>query len=146
MSNYQTGQSGYDSGYREMSGWVGWIVFAAVLLMVNGTFNVIQGLSALIRDEAYWVTNDDGDVNVLTFNLATWGWVHLLLGIASIGVGYLLFKGSTFARVIGVGLVSLNLIAQFAYLPIYPFWGMVGIAVGFFVLYALIVHGGELKA
>ena len=61
-------------------------------------------------------------------------------------VGYLLLKGSTFARVIGIALVSLNLIAQFAYLPIFPFWGIVGIAVGFFVLYALIVHGGELKA
>jgi hypothetical protein len=146
MSNYQTGQPGYDAGYRDMSGWVGWIVFAAVILMVNGTFNAIQGLSALIRDEAYWVTNNEGDVQVLTFNLTTWGWIHLLLGIASIFVGYLLLKGSTFARVIGIGLVCLNLIAQFTYLPIYPFWGMVGIAVGFFVLYALIVHGGELKA
>jgi hypothetical protein len=143
MSNYQSGQTGYDAGYREMSGWVGWIVFAAVILMVNGTFNAIQGLSALIRDDAYWVTQGG---EVLTFNITSWGWIHLLLGIASIFVGYLLLKGSTFARVLGIALVSLNLIAQFAYLPLYPFWGMVGIAVGFFVLYALIVHGGELKA
>ncbi len=143
MSNYQTGQTGYDAGYREMSGWVGWIVFAAVILMVNGTFNAIQGLSALLRDDAYWVTQG-GDV--LTFNITGWGWIHLILGILSIFVGYLLLKGSTFARVLGIALVSLNLIAQFAYLPLYPFWGMVGIAVGFFVLYALIVHGGELKA
>jgi hypothetical protein len=143
MSNYETGQTGYDAGYREMSGWVGWIVFAAVILMVNGTFNAIQGLSALIRDDAYWVTQGG---EVLTFNITGWGWIHLLLGIASIFVGYLLLKGSTFARVLGIALVSLNLIAQFAYLPLYPFWGMVGIAVGFFVLYALIVHGGELKA
>ena len=47
---------------------------------------------------------------------------------------------------IGIALVCLNLIAQFAYLPLYPFWGIIGIAVSFFVLYALIVHGGELKA
>ena len=143
MSNYQTGQSGYDSGYREMTGWVGWIVFAAVIMMVNGTFNAIQGLSALFRDDAYWVTQGGA---VLTFNITGWGWIHLILGILSIFVGYLLLKGSTFARVIGIALVSLNLIAQFAYLPLYPFWGMVGIAVGFFVLYALIVHGGELKS
>jgi hypothetical protein len=145
MSNYQTGQTGYDAGYREMSGWVGWIVFAAVILMVNGTFNAIQGLSALFRDNDYWVTGL-GNGDVLTFNITGWGWIHLILGILSIFVGYLLLKGSTFARVLGIALVSLNLIAQFAYLPLYPFWGMVGIAVGFFVLYALIVHGGELKA
>jgi hypothetical protein len=145
MSNYQTGQPGYDAGYRDVSGWVGWVVFAAVILMVNGTFNAIQGLSALFRDNDYWVSRT-GEGAVLTFNITSWGWIHLLLGIASIFVGYLLLKGSTFARVIGIALVSLNLIAQFAYLPLYPFWGMVGIAVGFFVLYALIVHGGELKA
>jgi hypothetical protein len=145
MSNYQSGQTGYDTGYREMSGWVGWIVFAAVILMVNGTFNAIQGLSALFRDNDYWVSRVGEDA-VLTFNITGWGWIHLILGILSIFVGYLLLKGSTFARVIGIALVSLNLIAQFAYLPLYPFWGMVGIAVGFFVLYALIVHGGELKA
>jgi hypothetical protein len=144
MSNYQTGQTGYDAGYRDMSGWVGWIVFAAVILMVNGTFNAIQGLSALFRDNDYWVTGL-GNGDVLTFNITAWGWIHLILGILSIFVGYLLLKGSTFARVIGIALVSLNLIAQFAYLPLYPFWGMIGIAVGFFVLYALIVHGGELK-
>ena len=82
---------------------------------------------------------------MLTFNITTWGWIHLLLGIATVIVGYLLLKGSTFARVIGIGLMTLNLIAQFAYLPIFPFWGIIGIAIGFFVLYALIVHGGELK-
>jgi hypothetical protein len=123
-------------------------VFAAVIMMVNGTFNAIQGLSAIFRDEAYWITpgRDDGQANVLTFDLTSWGWIHLILGIVTVFVGYLLLRGSTFARVIGIGLVCLNLIAQFTYLPIYPFWGIIGIAVSFFVLFALIVHGGELKA
>jgi hypothetical protein len=140
MTNYETGQA----GYREMTGWVGWIVFAAVILMIQGTFTAIQGLSALFRDNDYWAALSNG--SVLTFNITGWGWIHLILGILSILVGYLLLKGSTFARIIGIALVSLNLIAQFAYLPLYPFWGIIGIAVGFFVLYALIVHGGELKA
>ena len=139
MSNYEPG----GPGYREMSGWVGWVVFAAVILMVNGTFQAIQGLSALFRDDAYWLTQGG---NVLTFNVTSWGWIQLILGILSVFVGFLLLRGSTFARVIGIALVCLNLIAQFAYLPLYPFWGIIGIAVSFFVLYALIVHGGELKA
>ena len=105
-----------------MTGWVGWVVFAAVILMIHGTFTAIQGLSALLRDDAYWVTHDGGAV--LTFNITGWGWIHLILGILSVIVGYLLLQGSTFARVIGIALVSLNLIAQFAYLPLYPFWGL----------------------
>lgn len=142
MSNYEPG----GPGYREMSGWVGWVVFAAVILMVNGTFQAIQGLSALFRDEAYWVTNVNDNPAVLTFDVTSWGWIQLILGILTVFVGFLLLRGSTFARVIGIALVCLNLIAQFAYLPLYPFWGIIGIAVSFFVLYALIVHGGELKA
>jgi hypothetical protein len=141
MSNYEPSQT----GYREMTGWVGWIVFAAVILMIQGTFTAIQGLSALFRDDDYWVS-DAFNGQVLTFNITGWGWIHLILGILSVIIGYLLLQGSTFARVIGIALVSLNLIAQFAYLPLYPFWGIVSIAVGFFVLYALIVHGGELKS
>jgi hypothetical protein len=139
MSSYE----GQGTGYREVTGWVGWIVFAAVVLMVNGSFNAIQGLSALLRDEGYWVTNGG---EVLMFDITGWGWIHLILGIVTVIVGFLLLQGSTFARVLAIGLVFLNMIAQFAYLPIFPFWGIVGIAVGFFVLYALIVHGGELKS
>jgi hypothetical protein len=139
MSSYES----QGTGYREVTGWTGWVVFAAVVMMVNGSFNAIQGLSALLRDEAYWVTNGG---EVLTFDITGWGWIHLILGIVTVIVGFMLLQGSTFARVIAIGLVCLNLIAQFAYLPIFPFWGIVAIAVSFFVLYALIVHGGELKS
>jgi hypothetical protein len=118
-------------------------VFAAVVMMVNGSFNAIQGLSALLRDDAYWITNGG---EVLTFDITAWGWIHLILGIVTVIVGFMLLQGSTFARVIAIGLVCLNLIAQFAYLPVFPFWAIVGIAASFFVLYALIVHGGELKS
>jgi hypothetical protein len=141
MSNYETSQT----GYRETTGWVGWIVFAAVVLMVNGTFNGIQGLSAIFRDEVYWGTVAGGGT-VLTFDISSWGWIHFIFGILMVIVGVLLLQGSTFARVLGIALVVLNLIAQFAYLPLYPFWAIVAITVDFFVLYALIVHGGELKA
>ena len=54
-------------------------------------------------------------------------------------------KGSTFARVIGIILVSLNLIAQFSWTTLYPFWALIAIFIDIFIIYALVVHGRELK-
>ena len=135
-------------GYRAqntdpVTGWVGWIVFAAVFLVVIGALNAIQGLGAIFRDEGYWLTIS-GDV--LVFDTTTWGWIHLLLGLAMIGVGALLMQGSTFARVIAIGLVALNLIAQFTSAQLYPFWAMIVIALDIVIIYALVVHGGELRS
>ena len=129
----------YGSSYaRTQSGWVGWIIFAAIMMVMIGALNAIQGLAALFRDEAYWVTLNGA---VLTFDITTWGWIHLLLGILLIIVGVMLMQGSTFARVVGIGLVALNLIAQFSWTTLYPFWALIVIAIDVLVIYALVVHG-----
>jgi hypothetical protein len=133
----------YGSSYNEpVTGWVGWIIFAAVFMVTIGALNAIQGLAALFRDEAYWVTFNG---NVVTFDVTAWGWIHLIFGILLVIVGVLLMQGSTFARVLGIALVALNLIAQFAWTTLYPFWGMIVIALDIVIIYALVVHGGELK-
>jgi hypothetical protein len=132
--------SRYDS--RE-SGWVGWIVFAATFIIVIGGMNAIQGLAALLRDEVYWVTLGGA---VVTFDVTAWGWINLIFGILLVVVGVLLLQGSTFARVVAIVLVALNLISQFSWMTLYPFWSLSVIALDCLVLYALILHGGELKA
>jgi hypothetical protein len=133
----------YRSSYTDpVTGWVGWVIFAAVFMIVIGAMNAIQGLAALFRDEAYWVTLQG---NIVTFDVTTWGWIHLIFGILLVIVGVLLMQGSTFARVIGIALVSLNLIAQFSWTTLYPFWGLIAIAIDIMIIYALVVHGRELK-
>jgi hypothetical protein len=128
---------------EQVTAWVGWIFLAAMIMVVSGALNLIQGLSALFRDEAYWVTLGGA---VITFNITTWGWIHLVFGILLIVVGFLLMKGSTFARVLGIVLVALNLIAQFSWTTLYPFWSLILITVDILVIYALVIHGRELKA
>jgi len=140
MSTSDEYASSYD---RQSTGWVGWIMFAAIFMMITGALNAIQGLAALFRDEAYWVTLGGA---VVTFDVTTWGWIHLISGILLVGIGVLLMKGSTFARVIGIILVALNLIAQFSWATLYPFWSLIAIAVDVLIIYALVVHGRELKA
>lgn len=134
----------YGSASRQPeTGWVGWIVFAAVFMVTIGALNAIQGLAALFRDEAYWVTLG-GDV--LVFDVTAWGWIHLIFGILLVVVGVLLMQGSTFARVVGIALVALNLMAQFSWSTLYPFWSLTVMAIDVLIIYALVVHGGELKA
>ena len=113
------------------------------MMVMIGALNAIQGLAALFRDEAYWVTLNGA---VLTFDITTWGWIHLLLGILLIIVGVMLMQGSTFARVVGIALVALNLIAQFSWTTLYPFWALIVIAIDVLIIYALVVHGRELAA
>jgi hypothetical protein len=125
-----------------VTGWVGWIMFASIFMLVIGAMNAFQGLAALFRDKAYWVTIGG---NVVTFDVTAWGWIHLIFGILLFLVGVALMRGSTFARVIAIGLVGLNLIAQFGSATLYPFWAIVVIAIDVVILYALIVHGRELQ-
>jgi hypothetical protein len=125
-----------------VTGWVGWIMFAAIFMIVIGAMNALQGLAALFRDDAYWVTLNGA---VVTFNITTWGWIHLIFGILLVLVGVMLMQGSTFARVIAIILVSINMIAQFGWTTLYPFWSLIAIALDVVIIYALIVHGRETK-
>ena len=131
-------------GTRPMTGWVGWIVFAATIMIIQGVLSIITGITGIFRDEEYFV-GGVGDGKVLVADYTAWGWIHLIFGIVLLLVGLALFRGSTVARVIAILLVGLNLIAQFTWVGIYPWWSLIMIALDLFVLYALMVHGRELK-
>lgn len=120
--------------------WVGWIVFAALMMMTSGFFNAVAGLAAVIGDDDAYL---DTRVGLLVFDVEAWGWVHLLLGVALILVGACLAAGQTWARLVAVVLVSVNLVTQFVLLPAQPWWSVIVIAVDVFVLWALVVHGDE---
>ena len=137
-----TGEYQYVDDEGATSGWTGWIVFAAIFMIITGAMNAIQGLAALFRDESYWVTLGGA---VVTFDVTTWGWIQLISGALLVLIGVWLMKGSTFARVIAIILVSLNLIAQFSWTTLYPFWSLIAIFIDIFIIYALVVHGRELK-
>ena len=131
--------------YRSPSGWVGWIIFAAVFMMTIGTMNAIQGLAGIFRDEEYLTSSLGEGTNLLVFDWTAWGWIHLLFGIAMVIVGALLIQGSTFARVVAIFLVALNMISQFTFISVYPWWSLALLAIDILIMYALIVHGREMK-
>jgi hypothetical protein len=119
---------------REPSGWaVSGMVFAASILILIGSFQIIAGLTAIFNDDFYVVTRN------YTFDLdaTAWGWIHLLIGILLVVTAWGLFSGHTWARVTAIVLAIVSAIANFFFIPYYPFWSILVIALDVWVIWAL---------
>jgi hypothetical protein len=126
----------------EVTGWVGWIIFAGTMMTLVGTFHVIQGLVALF-DDTYYLVGQNG--LVVAVDYTAWGWTHLITGVVIFGAGLALFSGKMWARTVGVVLATVSAILNFAFIAAFPVWSLTIIALDVFVIYALTAHGGEMK-
>lgn len=124
------------------TGWTGWVVFAGVILITVGIFSAVQGLVALIGPSSYYVVTEGG---LWLLDVTGWGWWNLIIGVLLVLVGGALLSGQTWARVIAIILVILNAVGALLLIPAQPWWSMIVIAIDVLVLYALIVHGRELR-
>jgi len=125
----------------DYSSWaVGWAGFAGIMLVIIGVMDVIQGIVALANDTFYVV----GEEWVFEFNVTTWGWIHLILGVVLVLSGVGIFSGNVAARVVGVIVAALAMIVNFAWLPYYPIWSIVVIAICIAVIWALTAHGRDI--
>ena len=127
----------------EVTGWVGWIIFAGTMMALVGTFHVIQGLVALF-DNTYYLVGQNG--LLVQVDYTAWGWAHLLSGVVIFAAGLALFSGKMWARTLGVILASISAILNFAFIAAFPVWSLTVIALDVFVIYALTAHGGEMKS
>jgi hypothetical protein len=138
------------STYKERSGAaVGWITFAAIMLIMIGAFHAIAGLAGIIENEFYSVvpaagTEATGDVYFLRFDATTWGWIHLIGGLIILFAGFGLFRGAVWARTLGVIVAVISAIATFAWMPWYPVWSIAIIAIDITVIWALTAHGRDI--
>ena len=127
---------------QETPGWaVGFILFAAVMMIMVGVFQALQGLIGIFENEFYVPTRN----YLFQFDATTWGWTHLLLGLLVAFAGYGLLSGKTWARTVAIFLAVLSAIANFAFIPYYPFWSLLIIALDVFVIWAIAAHGGGLR-
>jgi hypothetical protein len=113
----------------------GLIVFAGILMIVEGAWHALAGVAALLNDDLYIATPD----YVYSLDLTGWGWGHLVLGILVAVTGGAVLMGLTWGRVVGIVLVALSLVANFLFLPWYPLWSLVIIALDIAVIGALAV-------
>jgi hypothetical protein len=122
------------------TGWVGWIVFAGTMMVLVGSLHAIQGLVAIFDDKYYLVTKSGLTLHA---DFTVWGWTHLVIGAIVIAAGVGLYSGKMWARVVGVIFASLSILLNFAFMPAYPFWSAIVIAIDVFVIFALTAHGRE---
>ena len=124
----------------EPSGWaIGWTAFASTMMLIQGIWWSIAGLVALFNDEFYVV----GQEYIFQFDVTTWGWIHLTVGVLVFAAGAALFSGAVWARTVGVIMATIAMFAAFAWLPWYPVWAILFITVSIGVIWALTVHGRD---
>jgi hypothetical protein len=119
----------------------GLTAFAAVMLFLVGLLDIFRGLMAVAEDDIFLTTRN----YVFEFDLTSWGWIHLALGALAVIVSIGLLRAATWARVTGVAIAGLVIIANFLSLPYYPVWSVVMIALSGFIIWALcVVQRGNL--
>jgi uncharacterized membrane protein len=125
----------------ETTGWIGWGIFAATMMIIGGSLNAFYGLVAVVNDDWVVWTNR----NAAYLDLTSWGWVHIIAGALVVLAGFGVLNGNVLARTVGVVLAGLSLIANFLFIPVYPLWSLTVIAIDVLVIWALTAHGRELR-
>ena len=124
----------------------GWKLFAGIMVMLVGVFNVIDGLRAITNASQIEGRFPNGEVQLpLTNDLKVWGWVVLVIGAVMILAAFLIFTGNMFGRIVGVAVAALNAIVQLSYLDHNTFWSFTMILVDILVIYTLVAHGGRIE-
>jgi hypothetical protein len=127
---------------EEPSGWAaGYAAFAGVVLVIVGFFQACAGLVAILEDEFFVVGADW----TFKFDVTTWGWIHLILGIVILVSGFGIFTGNAAARTVGVLVAGLSAVVNFLWLPWYPVWAIIVIALDIAIIWALTAHGRDIQ-
>ena len=117
------------------------VVFGAVMMVIIGLFQFFAGLAAVVDDDFYVVTPS----YAFDLDVSAWGWIHLILGAVMVAAGYALFSRKTWGAVVAVALASLSAVLNFLFIPYYPFWAILVIALDVFVIWS-ICRPGSLQA
>jgi hypothetical protein len=132
-------QPAWSTGGREAEGrGYGLILFAAVLLLVLGFFNMIYGIAAIANSHVF-----TANAHYVIGDLRAWGWITLILSVLQLVAAVGILAGNQLARWFAVAVVGLNAIDMMFFLPSYPFWALVIIAVDVVALYGLCAYGSR---
>jgi hypothetical protein len=115
----------------------GFTTLAGILLLLSGFWSIFAGLAGIIKSKFYVVTPN----YAFKLDATAWGWIHLILGIIVVAAGIGLLAGQTWARVVGVVIAVISAVENFLFLPHYPIWSILVIAVDLMIIWALLVYG-----
>jgi hypothetical protein len=125
-------------GHRADGQGYGLVLFASVLLLIVGCFNLIYGIAAVANSHVF-----TAHAHYVFGNLRTWGWITLIIGVLQLLAGGGVLAGNQLARWFGVAVLGLSAIDQMFFIPAYPFWSLTIIAVDVVGLYGLCAYGSR---
>jgi len=120
-----------------MKTYSGWVIFAAIMLIIVGVLNVIWGIAA-IADSKFFVQ----DQKYILSNLNAWGWITLIIGVLQLLAGFSLWSGNIYGRVMAILFASLSALAALLSIPAYPFWSLAIFAIDIIIIYQVSLYGG----
>ncbi len=135
-----TGYSGTRASERSPVG-AGWVLFASIMMIIGGFFAIFEGLAALLKHGRFYTSVANYPYGG---SVATWGWIVLIAGVIVLLAGFYVMTGALWARIVGITIASLSALANFFFLPFFPFWAIMIITIDVFVIWALAAHGKAL--
>jgi hypothetical protein len=108
-------------------------LFAGILLATLASFTILQGLAAVLKDDVFV----RGVNYTYQFDVTTWGWIHMIIGVIGLAAGIGILRGQVWANSVGIGIAALSALSQFAFMPQYPLWSLTIIAMDVVVIWAL---------
>jgi hypothetical protein len=130
--------SEYTGGRSESAPGAGWVAFAAIMLGLAGTWNVLEGILAIGSSRVYVA-----DSTFVFSDLNTWGWIVTVLGATQLIAAFAVSGGSELARWFGIAAAFVNAMGQLFFLSAYPLWAVTMFAIDVIIIYALTVYGGR---
>jgi hypothetical protein len=141
MSTAAQPRTAGDEGYDDASSrGAGWAMFAAILLFLAGTWNVIDGVLAMSRSHVY-----TADAHYVFSDLKTWGWIVVLLGVIQLCAGVGVVSGSSWAVWFAIAVTVVNAIGQLMFVPAYPFWALAMFTLDVLIIFGLATYNSTIK-
>ena len=113
-------------------------VFAGMLMLFGGVMAILEGVVGISKDSVYLATRGD---YTYKFDVSSWGWIHLVLGVLAVVVGWgLLSQGAPWSRYGGMLIAGLSMVANFMFLPYQPVWSVIMIGIDIFVIWSLATY------
>jgi hypothetical protein len=119
-----------------MKTYSGWVIFAAVMLLIVGVLNVVWGIAA-IADSKFFIQ----DQKYILSNLNAWGWITLIIGVLQLFAGFSLWSGNLYGRIVAIFVASLSALAALMSIPAYPFWSLAIFAIDIIIIYQVSLYG-----
>jgi hypothetical protein len=138
MTSSATGPATGAGGHRAEGQGYGLVLFASVLLLIVGCFNLIYGIAAIANSHVF-----TANAHYVFGDLRTWGWITLIIGVLQLVAAGGVLMGNQWARWFGVLVLGLSAIDQMFFIPAYPFWSLMIIAVDVVALYGLCAYGSR---